>query len=185
MADRRAGWVGRPLPGVEARLVDEQRQPVPPDGETVGELEVRGADPDGRLPPPARGDRRPVHRRTAGCGPATWRASTSDGWYRIVGRQSTDLIKSGGYRIGAGEVEAALLAHPAVQEAAVIGVPDDDLGQAIVAFVVADGRHRSGAVRLRGRHALGAQAAPAGRAGRRPAPQRHGQGAEDRAAEAT
>ena len=61
------------------------------------------------------------------------------GWYRIVGRQSTDLIKSGGYRIGAGEVEAALLAHPAVQEAAVIGVPDDDLGQAIVAFVVADG----------------------------------------------
>jgi fatty acid CoA ligase FadD36 len=62
-----------------------------------------------------------------------------DGAHRIVGRASTDLIKSGGYRIGAGEVENALLAHPAVREAAVIGVPDDDLGQRIAAFVVADG----------------------------------------------
>jgi fatty acid CoA ligase FadD36 len=63
----------------------------------------------------------------------------AEGWHRIVGRQSTDLIKSGGYRIGAGEVEAALLAHPAVAEAAVVGRPDDDLGQVIVAFVVAEG----------------------------------------------
>jgi fatty acid CoA ligase FadD36 len=61
-----------------------------------------------------------------------------DGWHRIVGRASVDLIKSGGYRIGAGEVEAALLAHPGVHEAAVIGEPDPDLGQRIVAFVVAD-----------------------------------------------
>jgi fatty acid CoA ligase FadD36 len=62
-----------------------------------------------------------------------------EGWHRIVGRQSTDLIKSGGYRVGAGEVEAALLAHPAVREAAVVGAPDADLGQIIVGYVVADG----------------------------------------------
>jgi fatty acid CoA ligase FadD36 len=62
-----------------------------------------------------------------------------DGWHRIVGRQSTDLIKSGGYRIGAGEVEAALLTHPLVREAAVVGEADDDLGQAVVAYVVAGG----------------------------------------------
>jgi len=58
------------------------------------------------------------------------------GFHRIVGRESTDLIKSGGYRIGAGEVETALLRHPAVREAAVVGEPDDDLGQRVVAYVV-------------------------------------------------
>jgi fatty acid CoA ligase FadD36 len=63
--------------------------------------------------------------------------SNEDGLIGIVGRESTDLIKSGGYRIGAGEVEAPLLAHPAVQEVAVIGRPDPDLGQRVVAFVVA------------------------------------------------
>ena len=56
---------------------------------------------------------------------------------RIVGRRATDLIKTGGYKVGAGEVEAALLEHAAVREAAVIGVPDEDLGERIVAFVVA------------------------------------------------
>ena len=55
---------------------------------------------------------------------------------RIVGRRATDLIKSGGYRIGAGEIESCLLDHPAVAEAAVTGEPDDDLGERIVAWVV-------------------------------------------------
>ena len=62
----------------------------------------------------------------------------ADGMHRIVGRESVDLIKSGGYRIGAGEIETALLGHPGVDEVAVVGVPDDDLGQRIVAFVVGD-----------------------------------------------
>jgi malonyl-CoA/methylmalonyl-CoA synthetase len=59
-----------------------------------------------------------------------------DGSYRIVGRRATDLIKSGGFKIGAGEIEAALLEHPAVAEVAVAGVPDDDLGERIGAWVV-------------------------------------------------
>ena len=58
--------------------------------------------------------------------------------HRIIGRESIDLIKSGGYRVGAGEIEAALLGHPGVAEAAVVGIPDQDLGQRIVAFVVGD-----------------------------------------------
>lgn len=81
---------------------------------------------------------------------ATAAAYTSDGWFctgdlgryddrvglRVLGRLATDLIKTGGYKVGAGEVEDALLAHPAVAEAAVIGTADDDLGERITAFVV-------------------------------------------------
>jgi len=130
-ADRRrlVGRVGGPIAGVEARIVDESGRAVAP-GE-IGDLQVRGATLfDGYL---GRG-----------------RELTDDGWFatgdaaevdgdgnhRIVGRAKDDLIKSGGYRIGAGEIEAALLAHPAVREAAVVGVPDPDLGQRIVAYVV-------------------------------------------------
>ncbi|MGW7557823.1 AMP-binding enzyme, partial [Streptomyces rimosus] len=58
------------------------------------------------------------------------------GNYRIVGRKATDLIKSGGYKIGAGEIENALLEHPGVSEAAVTGEPDEDLGERIVAWIV-------------------------------------------------
>jgi fatty acid CoA ligase FadD36 len=58
--------------------------------------------------------------------------------HRIVGRESVDLIKTGGFRVGAGEIETALLGHEDVREVAVVGVPDDDLGQRIVAFVVGD-----------------------------------------------
>src|ERR1035441_2456617 len=59
-----------------------------------------------------------------------------DGYLRLVGRRSTDLIKSGGYRIGAGEIESALLEHSAVAEAAVLGLHDEDLGERVVAWVV-------------------------------------------------
>ena len=66
------------------------------------------------------------------------------GFHRLVGRASTDLVKSGGYRIGTGEIEAALLDHPAVEEVAVVGLPDDDLGQRVAAFVVTATPARAG-----------------------------------------
>ena len=117
---------------------------------------------------------------------------TADGWFRtgdvarvdpagdhrIVGRASTDLIKSGGYRIGAGEIEDALLAHPAVREAAVVGLPDDDLGQRIVAFVVADGVDADTLISLVATYGVVAQATAPGRLRRRPAAQRHGKGGQ-------
>ena len=59
-----------------------------------------------------------------------------DGSIRIVGRRATDLIKTGGFKVGAGELEACLLEFEGVAEVAVVGAPDDDLGQRIVAFVV-------------------------------------------------
>ncbi|CAJ1498328.1 acyl-CoA synthetase [[Mycobacterium] burgundiense] len=133
--ERRPGWVGMPLDGVQTRVVDEDGGAVPHDAETIGRLQVRGPMLfDGYLNRPA----------------ATAEVLGDDGWYRtgdvavvddtgmhrIVGRESVDLIKTGGYRVGAGEIETALLGHPGVAEAAVVGLPDDDLGQRIVAFVV-------------------------------------------------
>ncbi|MGK8522304.1 acyl-CoA synthetase [Nocardia asteroides] len=133
--ERRPGWVGTPVRGVRTRIRDESGALVPHDGESIGGLEVTGPMLfDGYLNRPE----------------ATARSWTEDGWFRtgdvaaidadgfhrIVGRESVDLIKSGGYRVGAGEVETALLGHPAVAEAAVVGLPDDDLGQRITAFVV-------------------------------------------------
>ncbi|MGI5400757.1 acyl-CoA synthetase [Streptomyces sp. CA-135486] len=122
----RPGTVGPPLKGVELRLVDES------DG--IGEIQVRGPNlfteylnrPDA----------------TASAFDGGWfrtgdmASRDPDGYVRIVGRKATDLIKSGGYKIGAGEIENALLDHPAVREAAVTGEPDADLGERIVAWIV-------------------------------------------------
>ncbi|MET0496204.1 MAG: AMP-binding protein, partial [Actinoplanes sp.] len=134
--ERRPGQVGLPLPGVDTRILDDAGAQVTADGETVGDLWVRGPMLfDGYLH---------QSEATAAQRDGDWfrtgdiAAIGPDGWHRIVGRRSTDLIKSGGYRIGAGEVENALLAHPAVREAAVVGTPHDDLGQQITAYVVAD-----------------------------------------------
>ncbi len=135
---QRPGFVGLPLSRVQTRLVDDDGAPVPTDGESIGELQVRGPMVmDGYLD-------RPEASAAAFTPDGFFRTGDvasigADGWHKIVGRASTDLIKSGGYRIGAGEIEDALLAHPAVREAAVIGVPDPDLGERVAAFVVADG----------------------------------------------
>ncbi|PJE99695.1 acyl-CoA synthetase [Streptomyces carminius] len=136
----RPGTVGTPLRSVDVRLVDEQGERIEEsDGETVGEVQVRGPNlfteylgrPDATADAFAGG-----WFRTGDMA-----VRDADGHYRIVGRKSTDLIKSGGYKIGAGEIEDCLLAHPAVAEAAVTGEPDPDLGERIVAWVVpaADG----------------------------------------------
>ena len=114
---------------------------MPSDDETIGEVAVRGPNLFIGLPEPPRRDRRGV-RATAGSAPATWPRATPTATLRIVGRRATDLIKSGGYKIGAGEIEGALLEHPAVAEVAVAGVPDDDLGERIVAWVVPRARPR-------------------------------------------
>lgn len=133
--ERRAGWVGLPLTGIETRLVDERGGTVPHDGETIGRLQVRGPTMfDGYF-------NRPDATAEAFDADSWYRTGDvavidADGMHRIVGRESVDLIKTGGFRVGAGEIETALLGHPGVAEVAVVGVPDDDLGQRIVAFVV-------------------------------------------------
>jgi fatty acid CoA ligase FadD36/malonyl-CoA/methylmalonyl-CoA synthetase len=127
--DRSPGQVGRLLPGVGLRIDGA-------DDNGMGEVQLAGPTLfSGYLNRPD----------------ATAAAMTPDGWLRtgdlgsyddsrglrLFGRLATDLIKTGGFKVGAGEVEDALLTHPAVAEAAVTGEPDDDLGQRIVAWVVA------------------------------------------------
>jgi malonyl-CoA/methylmalonyl-CoA synthetase len=136
--DRRPGAVGLPLPGVELRLVDDAGTELAArDGETVGEIEVRGDNLFlGYLNRP---DATAAVMHDGWFRTGDMAVRDPDGYVRIVGRRATDLIKSGGYKIGAGEIENALLEHPSVAEAAVTGEPDEDLGERIVAWVVPEG----------------------------------------------
>ncbi len=133
--ERRPGTVGPPLPGVDIRLLGEDGELVTGDDDaTIGEVWVRGPNvfagylnrPDATAEALRDGWFRTGDLATRGSG----------GFIRIVGRRATDLIKTGGFKVGAGEIEGALLEHPAVAEAAVKGEPDDDLGERIVAWVV-------------------------------------------------
>ncbi|GLT02071.1 long-chain-fatty-acid--CoA ligase [Sphingobium jiangsuense] len=130
--ERRAGHVGQPLPGVEVRLYGEDDRPIGEEGQP-GEIRVKGPN---------------VFLEYWDNEEAT-RASFRDGWfctgdmavvergyYRIMGRTSIDIIKSGGYKLSALEIEAVLLAHPAIAEAAVIGVEDATWGEVVAAFLV-------------------------------------------------
>jgi len=136
--ENRPGYVGPPLEGVQLRLLDDEGNTLDAsDDETFGEIAVSGPNlflgylnrPDATA--------EAVHDGWFHTGDLATRAP--DGSIRIVGRRATDLIKSGGYKIGAGEIENALLEHPAVGEVAVTGEPDDDLGERIVAWVVRAG----------------------------------------------
>jgi malonyl-CoA/methylmalonyl-CoA synthetase len=133
--DRRPGAVGPPLDGVEVRLIDEDGTTIGvSDDQTVGEILVRG--PNLFLEYLNRPDATAEAVRDGWFHTGDVAVRAPDGYIRIVGRRSVDLIKSGGYKIGAGEIENALLEHPGVVEAAVTGEPDPDLGERIVAWIV-------------------------------------------------
>ncbi len=129
LGERRPGVVGLPVPGVEVRLVDDDGAVVA----DMGEIEVRGPGLfDGYWGNP---------EATAAAYHDGWFktgdvAAIDDGYYRIVGRRSTDIIKSGGFKIGAREIEDVLLTHPDIAEAAVLGVPDERWGELVVAAIV-------------------------------------------------
>ena len=133
--ERRPGAVGIPLPGVELRLKTEAGDVVIQDG-VPGEIQVRG----------------PAVFLEYWNRPQTTQESFDDGWfrtgdiavrengqYRIMGRESVDIIKSGGYKLSALEIEAALLDHPAIDQCAVVGVPDPTWGEAVAVAVVTRG----------------------------------------------
>ena len=129
--ERRPGHVGQPLPGMEVRRVDEQGR-VLTDPLVAGEIEVRG--------PSVFGEYWGRPEETA--------ASFHDGWFRtgdvaviedghcrLLGRKSVDIIKTGGYKVSALEVEEIMRDHPHVQDAAVVGIPDPEWGETVCAAV--------------------------------------------------
>jgi malonyl-CoA/methylmalonyl-CoA synthetase len=129
--ERVPGSVGVPLPGVDVQLVDEKGVAVA--GGTAGEIEVRGPS---------------VFQEYWGKPQAT-EQSFRDGWfrtgdvavvengrYRILGRMNIDILKTGGHKVSALEVEEQLRAHPAIAECAVVGVPDPEWGERVAVAVV-------------------------------------------------
>jgi malonyl-CoA/methylmalonyl-CoA synthetase len=144
---RRPGTVGPPLEGIALRLVDDHGEILEAaDDDTVGEIEVAG-------PTLFLGYLNRLDATTAAMTDGWFRTGDlatrgPDGQLRLVGRRSTDLISSGGYKIGAGEIENALLEHPRVSEVAVTGEPDPDLGERVVAWVVTTGGSRPAAHEL-------------------------------------
>lgn len=128
---RRPGLVGTPLPGVDVRLVDEQGRAVP--GGTPGEIEVQGPSvfrEYWRRPDATAAAFRNGWFRTGDV------AVVEEGSYRILGRTSVDIIKTGGYKVSALEIEEVLREHPAIAECAVVGVPDEEWGERVAAAVV-------------------------------------------------
>jgi malonyl-CoA/methylmalonyl-CoA synthetase len=125
------GCVGQPLPSVEVRLVDDDSRPAPPG--TPGEIEARGPGvflEYWRKPEETIAAFRDGWFRTGDV------AVLEDGRYRILGRKSLDIIKTGGYKVSALEVEDVLLRHPDVRECAVVGIPEAEWGEIVSAALV-------------------------------------------------
>lgn len=125
------GAVGTPLPGVEARLVDDTGMPVAPG--TPGEIEFRGKLVFSEY------WRRPEDTQKAfrnGWFMSGDVAIIENGIYRILGRSSVDIIKTGGEKVSALEIEETLLAHPDIKECAVVGVPDPVWGEKVCAALL-------------------------------------------------
>jgi malonyl-CoA/methylmalonyl-CoA synthetase len=132
---RRPGFVGAPLPGVEVRVVDEAGVPVEPGA--PGEVEIRGPTvflEYWRRPEATAEAFRDGWFRTGDV------AVVEDGSYRLLGRRSVDIIKTGGFKVSALEIEEVLRTHPAIAECAVVGVADEEWGERVCAAVeVRDG----------------------------------------------
>jgi malonyl-CoA/methylmalonyl-CoA synthetase len=143
--DRRPGHVGQPLPGVGVRLVDEDDQPLP-EGQ-AGHILVRGATVFSEY------WRRPDDTAAAFTEDGWFRtgdqAVVEDGSYRILGRSSVDILKTGGEKISALEIEDVLLEHDCVRECAVVGIPDADWGDRVCAAIVTEAGRTTSAEELR------------------------------------
>jgi acetyl-CoA synthetase len=145
------GSAGRPLPGIDAAVLDEQGNEVPP-GEQ-GLLALRRPWP-GMLRTLFRDDERFKETYFSKWDETTYFVGDAarrdeDGYFWIVGRVD-DVVNVSGHRLSTAEVESAIVSHPRVAEAAVIGQQDEDTGQSIAAFVILEGDQDEGDEALEG-----------------------------------
>ena len=133
----RRGAIGQVVPGYVAQIVDEDMQPVAPG--TVGRLAVRGPTGCKYLDDPRQQD----YVKAGWNLPGDTFVMDADGYFSYQARND-DMIISAGYNIAGPEVESALLLHPAVAECGVVGMPDEDRGQIVQAFVVLKPGHSAG-----------------------------------------
>lgn len=130
--ERKAGYVGLPLEGVQVRLCDDENRPV--NGEP-GEIQLKGDNVFSEY------WQRPKETSSSFTPDGWFRTGDiaevdPDGYYKILGRKSQDIIKSGGYKISALEIEEVLRQHPQVKDASVVGLHDDEWGEIIAAALV-------------------------------------------------
>ena len=130
--ERRAGHVGQPLPGVEAKLFDEDSNEITAD-DVPGEIRVRG---DNVFTEYWNNEAATNESFVDGWFCTGDVAVINKGYFRIMGRSSVDIIKSGGYKLSALEIEGTLLTHDDIVEVAVIGIEDETWGESVCAFVV-------------------------------------------------
>jgi malonyl-CoA/methylmalonyl-CoA synthetase len=130
--ERRVGSIGLPLPGVRVRLVDEANQIVA-DGQP-GEIQIQGATVFLEY------WQRPEATRLAFTDDGWFRtgdiAVVEEGYYRMLGRDSIDIIKSGGYKISALEIEEVLRTHPAISDCSVVGILNEEWGELVGAVLI-------------------------------------------------
>ncbi|CAA6827353.1 MAG: Long-chain fatty acid--CoA ligase [uncultured Aureispira sp.] len=137
--ERRAGHIGQALPGIQIRLVNEQG--VVASENVSGEIQIKGPN---------------VFQKYWENPEATQKAFSEDGWflsgdiallnqgyYKILGRDSVDIIKSGGYKISALEIEDVLRKYPAINDCAVVGLPNPEWGELIVACLILKGESKT------------------------------------------
>lgn len=131
--ERRAGTVGQPLPFVEVKIMDEDGQEIT-QSETAGELYVKGPTVFKEYWNRPQATKKAFSDAWFKTGDVV--AKSEDGYYKILGRMSSDIIKSGGYKISALEIENQILAHPNVKECAVVSLPDEQWGEVIAAAII-------------------------------------------------
>lgn len=132
VGERRAGAVGVPLPGVEAVLFDDSNQPIAAENQP-GEIRIKGATVFLEYWNNSTATTGSFHEGWFCTGDV---GVIESGYFRILGRSSIDIIKSGGYKLSALEIEGTLLTHDKIAECAVVGVEDETWGEAVTACVV-------------------------------------------------